>query len=524
MKNEIVLVDSDVEDVKSEIRPRKKAKLDKSPARGSTSYDDTVLGRVTGIPEITRTQTDRETADSHSEYVSNVISKAKSADSMSHHDHVGVESDSEDSMHETDLKRADSDSECASSLSIGFDGIKWDSGDLEDASLVEEIHATRAFLKTQGPDLFLEQYLPVALSTEDITALITKLGFQPCPPPNEDDEVNMMQLIRHLNFAMTKVLATRDRLPHVVNVDDVNSLIKSCSKILVITGAGISTSLGIPDFRSSRGFYAQVERLGLSDPQEVFDLNLFYADPTLFYSIAHMILPPSDMYSPLHAFIAVLQRQNKLLRNYTQNIDNLETCAGISPDKVVQCHGLFAHATCVTCQHRVKGEEIFDDLRAQRIAYCPRCTPKRIRLLNSDDDNLVIPESYGVFKPDITFFGESLPDHFHDKISNDLEECDLIIAVGTSLKVAPVADIVLRVPQHVPQILINRDPIDHCQFDVSLLGYCDDVAAFLANRLGTGWELPHPQFESICGARGENLELRTANSGLREYNITKKNN
>lgn len=101
-----------------------------------------------------------------------------------------------------------------------------------------------------------------------------------------------------------------------------------------------------------------------------------------------------------------------------------------------------------------------------------------------DKDDAYVPESYGVMKPDITFFGELLPAKFHDTINEDLHECDLVISVGTSLKVAPVADIVDKVPPSVPQILINRDPITHCNFDVSLLGYCDDVAELLERKLG----------------------------------------
>ena len=62
---------------------------------------------------------------------------------------------------------------------------------------------------------------------------------------------------------------------------------------MVITGAGISTSLGIL-IRSSQGFYSMIQHLGLSDPQEVFDLDLFLNDPNIFYSIAHMILPPNQ--------------------------------------------------------------------------------------------------------------------------------------------------------------------------------------------------------------------------------------
>jgi len=138
--------------------------------------------------------------------------------------------------------------------------------------------------------------------------------------------------------------------------------------------AQISTSLGIPDFRSKgTGLYSKLEYLGLSDPQEVFDINLFRDDPSIFYSIAKDILPSSNKCSPTHAFIRLLQEKGKLLTNFTQNIDNLECHAGILPEKLIQCHGSFATATCVECKYKVKGEEIHKDLKTGRVARCERC-------------------------------------------------------------------------------------------------------------------------------------------------------
>lgn len=136
----------------------------------------------------------------------------------------------------------------------------------------------------------------------------------------------------------------------------------------------ISTSLGIPDFRSKQtGLYAQLQHLGLSDPQEVFDISLFKEDPSIFYSVAKDILPSSKKYSPTHAFIRLLQEKDKLLTNFTQNIDNLEGHAGIQPEKLVQCHGSFATATCLECKYKVPCEKIYYDLKAGKVARCDNC-------------------------------------------------------------------------------------------------------------------------------------------------------
>ena len=234
--------------------------------------------------------------------------------------------------------------------------------------------------------------------------------------------------------------------------------------------------------------------MGLSDPQEVFDIDIFNDDPTIFYSVAKDILPAAKAFSPTHAFIALLQKNNKLLTQYTQNIDNLEILAGIESNKLIQCHGSFASATCVKCKHKVPGEEIFPELRRGVVAKCDNCLKllaegsaaekkrkraksaeewrkKRKRAKNpenwskkkkySEDSSADEEESNfreaGVMKPDITFFGEQLPDTFHKRlVDHDRYKCDLLICIGTSLKVAPVSEIIGFLPSNVPQIYISK--------------------------------------------------------------------
>lgn len=119
--------------------------------------------------------------------------------------------------------------------------------------------------------------------------------------------------------------------------------------------------------------YSRLEHLGLSDPQEVFDIRLFREDPSIFFSIAKDILPTEKKFSPTHAFIRLLQDKGKLLTNYTQNIDNIEANAGVLPEKIVQCHGSFATATCTKCKYKVPGETIFDTIRMGKVPECKRC-------------------------------------------------------------------------------------------------------------------------------------------------------
>jgi hypothetical protein len=101
-------------------------------------------------------------------------------------------------------------------------------------------------------------------------------------------------------------------------------LIKTRQKIVVLTGAGISVSCGIPDFRSPGGFYETVGKAGIDPPEQVFDLAVFRENPSLFYRFGGEIDPLRFVPSITHRFLAKLDSTGRLLRNYTQNIDTLE--------------------------------------------------------------------------------------------------------------------------------------------------------------------------------------------------------
>jgi len=202
------------------------------------------------------------------------------------------------------------------------------------------------------------------------------------------------------------------------------------------------------------------------------------ADPSRrFYSLAGELLPALNRWSPTHQFIRLLQDKGKLLRNYTQNIDNVESYAGIQPEKVIHCHGSWKTATCRKCKNTVPGEQIFDALRRRVVATCKVC-PLRLDGLkrkrptgamkprkktggdfadDDDDEDDDIPTP-GVMKPDITFFGESLPKVFYDSVNEvDRPLVDLVIVIGTSMKVAPVSEIPNHIHHSVPAIYISRE-------------------------------------------------------------------
>lgn len=261
----------------------------------------------------------------------------------------------------------------------------------------------------------------------------------------------------------------------------------------------------------------------LAEPEEVFDIEVFDEYPEVFFGLAGDILPDEKKFSPTHAFIKLLQDKGKLLTCYTQNIDNLETSAGISKDKLIQCHGSFATATCrrkgvKNVHHRVPGTDIFADIRKGKVAYCKLCDEeieankeqkkaekkaqeqrkKRFKLTpnkrtptpsfadddnDEDDDDATLHR--GVLKPDITFFGEQLPNTFFERFTErDCKVVDLVLVLGTSLKVAPVSEMPNYLPHQVPHVYVSREAIRHVEFDVQCLGDCDDVVVELCRRAG----------------------------------------
>jgi NAD-dependent SIR2 family protein deacetylase len=115
--------------------------------------------------------------------------------------------------------------------------------------------------------------------------------------------------------------------------------------------------------------------------------------------------------------VRALQDFNKLRRCYTQNIDALDTAAGIT--KIVNCHGSFATATCIDCGARFAGSEIEAAAKRCEVPVCVAC-------------------GVGVVKPDVTFFGEKLSDEFFDRWEEDRRVADLFIVIGSSLLVSPV--------------------------------------------------------------------------------------
>lgn len=257
------------------------------------------------------------------------------------------------------------------------------------------------------------------------------------------------------------------------SADHVVELLKRSKKVIVITGAGVSVSCGIPDFRSKEsGLYNTLDcsSFGIPSAELLFDLEFFQIDPAPFYQFAPALLPKEEMRPSLcHRFVALLEAKKKLLRNYSQNVDGLERKAGMK--NVLECHGTmsFFHCTGPRCKKKKTLEEMEQILKRGEVPYCDSCG--------------------NVMKPGVTFFGETVPKAFDRCLVKDVPKADLVVVIGTSLKVGgSVYELIRQIPDHVPQILINKEPVTLPKaisdgFDVTLLGHCDDVVSYLCERL-----------------------------------------
>ncbi|KAJ3063169.1 NAD-dependent protein deacetylase sirtuin-2 [Podochytrium sp. JEL0797] len=270
-------------------------------------------------------------------------------------------------------------------------------------------------------------------------------------------------------------------------------LANKCDNIVVLTGAGISTAAGIPDFRTpGTGLYSNLEKYNLPTPQSVFDIDYFRKNPKPFFLLAKELYPGNFKPTISHYFIKLLNEQGILLRNFTQNIDTLERVAGIDEYSLVESHGSFGSASCVG--HFLKPREFAEQdtqLRPRPLQFVPPCGRKFTQAWVKErvfaDVIPMCPDCEGIVKPDITFFGEPLPPRFKERIA-DLRHADALIVMGSSLKVQPFALLPSFVEDNVPRLLINKEVVGDFDAgtgtDALFLGTADDGCLRLAELLG----------------------------------------
>ncbi|XP_035885833.1 NAD-dependent protein deacetylase sirtuin-3, mitochondrial [Phyllostomus discolor] len=237
--------------------------------------------------------------------------------------------------------------------------------------------------------------------------------------------------------------------------------------VVVMAGAGISTASGIPDFRSpGSGFYSALRHWDVPYPEAIFELSFFLANPRPFFAWAKNMHPGNFRPNVIHYFLRLLHDRGLLRRLYTQNIDGLERASGIPGSKLVEAHGSFASATCTSCGKASPEQDLWATVMADGVPRCAVCA--------------------GLVKPDVVFFGEMLPERFFLHLV-DFPAAELLLVLGTSLKVEPFASLSEAVRSSVPRVLMNREAVESWRprsRDVVQLGDLVDSVERLVELLG----------------------------------------
>jgi NAD-dependent protein deacetylase/lipoamidase len=197
------------------------------------------------------------------------------------------------------------------------------------------------------------------------------------------------------------------------DIDRLADLVRARQPCVVLTGAGISTESGIPDFRSPTGIWAQY------DPMEYATISAFRRDPVKvweFYALRFEVLTRAEP-NDGHRALAELEERRLVRAVVTQNIDTLHERAGSR--EVVEVHGSIREAECLACGERVPLARVIELLADRSAPPCPRCG--------------------AILKPGVVMFGELLPAGEIDHAFELAREAALLLVVGSTLEVHPVA-------------------------------------------------------------------------------------
>jgi NAD-dependent deacetylase len=221
-----------------------------------------------------------------------------------------------------------------------------------------------------------------------------------------------------------------------MTLSDVRAQIAASSRVVGFTGAGISTESGIPDFRSPNGVWAKYRTV-------YFDEFVASRDARVEYwrqKVENWPHVRDAQPNAGHGFFVTLQQAGKLRALITQNIDGLHQRAGLPRQSVIELHGTTTEAVCLSCGDRTASEEAVARVHAGELA--PEC-----RLCG------------GYLKPATISFGQAMPEQEMRRASAATLDCDVFIAVGSSLVVYPAAGFPSLAKEHGAMlVIVNRDP------------------------------------------------------------------
>jgi len=227
------------------------------------------------------------------------------------------------------------------------------------------------------------------------------------------------------------------------------------SRIAILTGAGISTGSGIPDFRGPAGVWTLHP-----DRARLLDIDAFLSDPAV--RVAGWFdwsISPARAATPTAAHLALarLVASGVAGEVLTQNFDGLHQAAGTPAEDVVELHGTLHTTSCQRCGLGVKTANVLAELSAKPDPVCAHCG--------------------GILKPDIVYFGEALPAEAMRRAVDAAQSCTVFIAIGTTLSVYPVASLAgIAVEAGASLIIVNAEPTDYDRYASEIIREPIDVA------------------------------------------------
>jgi NAD-dependent deacetylase len=202
------------------------------------------------------------------------------------------------------------------------------------------------------------------------------------------------------------------------DIERIRTWVNGSTHIVALTGAGISTESGIPDFRGPQGLWTTNPKA-----EKLSNIHYYMSDPEIRKLAWQSRLDhPAWRASPNagHCALVTLERRGKLHALVTQNIDGLHQRAGNSPDRVIEVHGTVHEVMCMQCDWRGPMQPVLDRVRAgEEDPPCDGCG--------------------GILKSATISFGQALIPEVIDRAMQAAEEADLLLAIGTSLQVYPIA-------------------------------------------------------------------------------------
>jgi NAD-dependent deacetylase len=229
------------------------------------------------------------------------------------------------------------------------------------------------------------------------------------------------------------------------SIQKCKTIIQNAKKSVVLTGAGISTESGIPDFRSKTGIYQL-------SPEYILSLDYFYQNPKEFYQfVADNLYHPDAVPNMGHRILTKWEEEGRISHIITQNIDGLHHKAGSK--KVIEFHGTMETSSCMNCDKVYATDEMISRMKNLEEFYlCNHCDTRKSK------ERLI--------KPDVVLFGdrgEWFTEEGFQTISQMMMEADCVLVLGTSLQVTPFSIFPRFREKGTPLIIINKGdtPYDH---------------------------------------------------------------